>query len=153
MEALFGRHPGEEADGKGLPGAVRSPECVPFQIDTQGRDPDLRGRDSKILRHIVGVVLTHRQKRIDVNGRFTNQIQRLRSIRLSESVKEQVFSLQRAADRNLQCAAQWLGETNEERVWQVHDVKLRLASKPVEQLADFLSLKSPFSAQHGNRQL
>ena len=77
-----------------------------------GIDADLFARNAQVPGHEVGVILTDREKAVDVLHLAANQIERLFAIRIRETVEKQVLALQRASDRNVQRFLQWFSETD-----------------------------------------
>src|SRR5919112_6802763 len=121
---------------------------VAVQVDPERRQPHLRTSDSEIAGHEIDVVPAHWQERVHVRARFADQIERLLTVWIAKPVKKQILTLQRAADRHLESAPQWLRQSEEERVRQIDDVEFRLAHEPIEELAYFLPLKTALASKH-----
>src|SRR6185503_8607882 len=84
---------------------------------------------------------------------LTDQIQRLRTVRLLKVVEEEVLTLERAKDRYVQSFLDWTSQTKQQRIRKTDDVRRRFVLHPVDKLVDLFALKTIFTFQHGNRHL
>src|ERR1044071_817268 len=84
---------------------------------------------------------------------LADQSQGLRAVGVLQSVKEEIFALQRAKYGDVQCLLDWFSETEQQRVRKIDDVGRRLVLHPVNKLEDFFTLKSIFTFQNGNSHL
>ncbi len=119
-----------------------------LHVDAERHDVHLLERDPEIPRHVIQIVLAHGHEGIDMASGRANQCESLLPVCSLEPVEKQVLSLQRAADRRAELAAQGLRQPEQERVRQVDHVERRLPAQPVEELPDLLRLESSLPPQH-----
>jgi hypothetical protein len=87
---------------------------------------------------------------IHVGDLRANQVDGARAIRLDQPVQEEIFALERAADRTLQRPSQRGGQPDEERVRQVDDVGDGLVGDPLEQLVELPAQDALVPLEHRN---
>src|ERR1700675_4850459 len=69
---------------------------ITFQVDANRNDVHLALRNPEVAAHPLRVEIAHRKKAVHELDIRPNQFQSLASIRLAQSVDEQVFPLERA---------------------------------------------------------
>src|SRR5689334_3237008 len=84
---------------------------------------------------------------------IADQIECLGAVGVLQSIKKEVFALECAEDRRVQCLLEGLSETEQQRVRKIDDVGRRLVLDPINKLEDLLTLKSVFTFQDGNSHL
>ena len=89
-------------------------------------------RNPQIVRHEPGIVIADRHEPVHVPHLFPNQSHRLAPIGLFKPFQEKILTLQRTEDRPLDGALQWTGQSDQEGVGEVDDVRNRLAFEPLE---------------------
>ena len=109
-------------------------------------------RDAEIPRHVGRVVVAHRHERIHRGQMRPDQRLGARSIRLEQTLDEDVLSLQGAVDRASQRLFQRTRDRDQHRVGDVQHVGTRLVRQPVHELVEFLALVAVRPLEHRHRQ-
>src|ERR1044072_1264399 len=84
---------------------------------------------------------------------IADQRHRFGAVGILKAIEKEIFSLERTENWDVQLLFEGAGETEEECVREVDDVRRSLVFHPVNELKYFFALKSVLTFQNGNSHL
>src|SRR4030095_4533785 len=151
VQSLFWRNPGKVPDNK-LSRFVASPFFKALKIDANRDNVHFAFGNLEIPAHPLCVEIAHRKKAIDKLDVLSDQFDGFGSIGLSKSIDEQILTLQRAVERQVQSAFDRTRQRNQKTIWKIYYVGARFGLEPLDQIVELFSLESIFALQHRDRQ-
>ena len=108
--------------------------------------------DPQELLHVAGAVPAHGSESVHPSDLPAHRFQSLASVGLRQSVEEQVFPLEGAANGSLKRGSKRLGQSDQQGVGQVDDVGRGFPLQPGDQLEQLFFLKAALPLKHGQGQ-
>ena len=84
---------------------------------------DFLFRQAQEIRHVGSAVFAHCDERIDIGGMRSYEPERLITMRLSEPLKEELFSLEGAAYGSVHLSFEFRRQTHQQGIREIDDVR------------------------------